>query len=164
MKANPGSIYMPLLSSFCMTLIQYIISGRNSTDSSLGIDKHCLKDSLAFRHLYRSGVFRGWSCRFWLVSCIICRISIRYFNLNLLGTAVLSGWRRYCRCILNWKFYGIWFPYRETWNAGFIYRNCIDSCVTFFNLDRSGILAASCCWFFLILCVINFTSGCCRQL
>lgn len=58
-KANPGSIYMPLLSSFCMTLIQYIISGRNSTDSSLGIDKHCLKDSLAFRHLYRSGVFRG---------------------------------------------------------------------------------------------------------
>ena len=58
-KANPGSIYMPLLSSFCMTLIQYIISGRNSTDSSLGVDKHCLKDSLTFRHLYRSGVFRG---------------------------------------------------------------------------------------------------------
>ena len=63
-KANPGSIYMPLLSSFCMTLIQYIISGRNSAHSSLSIDQYSLKDGLSFRHLYRSGVLRRRSRRF----------------------------------------------------------------------------------------------------
>ena len=144
-------------------LIQYIISGRNSAHSSLGIDQYCLKDGLSFRHLYWSGVLRRRSRRFWFICRIIRRISIRYFNLNLLSSAVLSGWRGHCRCIFDRKFNGIWFFHRKAWNARLIYCYCIDRCVSLFNLNRTIVLMAACGWLLLVLRIIYLISRFCRQ-